>query len=279
MDAMTVDQRWTRGRDSYRPRGEVIDTAQYDVHPVDDEGAKSFILANHYSGTYPAARRRFGLYRMGRLVGVAVFSHPTSDKSHTNVFDIAKATDALTLGRFVLLDEVPGNGETYFLARAFRDLKREGFAGVVSFSDPTCRTNRAGEVVFAGHHGGIYRAFSAVFLGLGTARTIRMLPDGRVLDDRAIQKVRKAEQGVEYAVAELVRAGADKPPGMEEAQLRPWLADQLPRVTRGIRHAGNLRYAWAFGRTQLKLEPQAYVKHASLQAYLDKMRPPRRRAA
>jgi hypothetical protein len=46
----------------------------------------------------------------------------------------------------VLLDEVPGNGETWFLGRAFRLLRQEGFVGVVSFSDPCQRTNQHGEL-------------------------------------------------------------------------------------------------------------------------------------
>jgi len=278
-EAASLNQRWTSGRDSYRPAGEVIDTAQHDVHPIDEDGAKSFVLEHHYSGTYPSARRRFGLFRLGRLVGVAVFSHPSSDKVHTNVFDIGAATDALTLGRFVLLDDVKANGETWFLARCFDHLKREGFAGVVSFSDPTRRTNRHGETVFCGHHGGIYQAFNARFLGLGKARTQLLLNDGRILDERTLQKIRKVEQGVDYAVEELVRQGADRPQAWDEAGLKAWLKEQLPRVTRKLRHPGNLRYAWAFGRTAVKMDSEPYVKPRNLAEYLELKRPRRRLVA
>ena len=36
---------------------------------------------HHYSRSYVAARRRFGLYRGGQLQGVAVFSQPVQEKA------------------------------------------------------------------------------------------------------------------------------------------------------------------------------------------------------
>src|SRR5262245_32834628 len=143
----TVTQRWREQRDSYRPAGELIQTDQYEVAEIaDDRTAKAFVLDHHYSGCYPSARFRFGLYRGQDLVGVAVFSHPCSDKVLTSVFPMLPARDAVELGRFVLLDQVPGNGETWFLARAF-ELLRGRIGGVVSFSDPMPRALADGRVV------------------------------------------------------------------------------------------------------------------------------------
>lgn len=66
---ITVAQRWRTGRDSYRPANETINTALYDVAPLPrDTEAKQFILEHHYSGSYPSARWRYGLYRQGSLV-------------------------------------------------------------------------------------------------------------------------------------------------------------------------------------------------------------------
>ncbi len=45
--------------------------------------------------------------------------------------------DSTELLRFGLLDAVPANGESWFLASVFRQLAREGVAAVVSFSDPS----------------------------------------------------------------------------------------------------------------------------------------------
>src|SRR4051794_33030928 len=83
----TLNQRWRNQRGSYRPAAEVIRTSEYEIAGIHgDTEARDFVLAHHYSGAYPAARFRFGLYHHGDLVGVAVFSHPSNDKTLTNVF-------------------------------------------------------------------------------------------------------------------------------------------------------------------------------------------------
>jgi hypothetical protein len=243
-------QRWRHGRDRYRPAGEVIATREYDVASlVDDETPKAFITTHHYSRSYPAARFRYGLYRHGALVGVAVYSHPCNNAVLTNVFP-GDPRDAVELGRFVLLDEVPGNGETWFLARTFEQLRKE-VRGVVSFSDPVPRARADGSVMFAGHLGTIYQAHNAAYLGRGTARMLRILPDGTVFNERAISKIRKQERGWRYSAAILERFGAPPPTG----DLSVWLKTWLPRLTRPLRHSGNHRYAWSFTKHTFARQP------------------------
>jgi hypothetical protein len=241
-----VTQRWRARRDLYRPAGEPIRTSLYEVAPIANDGpAKDFVVRHHYSASYPAARFRFGLYHHCSLVGVAVYSHPCSDRVLTSVFPGA-ATDAVELGRFVLLDQVPANGETWFLARCF-ELLRHHVVGVLSFSDPVPRTTATGRVMFAGHIGTIYQAANAAYLGRGTVRTLRILPDGRVFSARAAQKVRSGDRGWRYSAQILVDAGAEAPADGEASGL--WLRRWLPRLTRTLRHSGNHRYAWALDRT------------------------------
>lgn len=251
---MRGNQRWHARRDSYRPSAEPICTLAHEVAPIaDDATARAFVLEHHYSCSYPAARYRFGLYRHGRLAGVAVFSHPCSDRVITNVFPVP-AVEAVELGRFVLLDEVEGNGETWFLARAFELLRREGLVGVVSFSDPVPRATAAGAVVFPGHLGTIYQAHNGCYLGRSTARTLRLLPDGTVLSSRSLQKIRAREQGWRYSAGLLESAGAAP---LGEGDPRPWLATWLPRLTRTLRHPGNHRYAWPLERRLRRQLPEA----------------------
>lgn len=247
--SLPVNQRWRERCDLYRPAGEPIRTSEYDVAAIPDNGtAKEFIVRHHYSGSYPAARLRYGLYRHGALVGVAVYSHPCSDRVLTSVFP-GRATDHVELGRFVLLDEVPGNGESWFLARTFELLRREEIAGVLSFSDPLPRALADGRVVMPGHVGTCYQASNAVYLGRGESRTLLLLPDGHALHNRALQKIRSLSHGWRYASAILERAGAepftpDDPVG--------WLERWMPQLTRRVRHPGNHKYAWAIDR-RLKL--------------------------
>src|SRR5215469_3275819 len=229
-----MNQRWCHHRDTYRPPNEVIRTADYDVAPIEnDHEAKAFVLAHHPFGTYPAALFRFGLYGRGELVGVAVFSHPCNDRVLTRVFRCNPA-QAVELGRFILLDSVPGNGETWFQGQCFRHLRRLDLVGVVTFSDPVPRRNLQGDIVVRGHLGTVFQAHNGVYLGRATARTLRLLLDGRVLSDRAIQKIRSGEQGWRYAAAELSRFGA---PSVGEDR-RVWLSQWLPQFTRPLRHPG-----------------------------------------
>lgn len=240
-----VAQRWRERATTYRPAGEVIQTTAYEVAELEsDLLVRAFVEAHHYSGSYPAARFRFGLYRRGSLEGVAVFSVPCNDKALA-IFPGAPI-ESVELGRFVLLDSVPGNGETWFLARCFEVLRAKGLVGVLSFSDPVPRATAAGERIFRGHVGGIYQAHNATYLGRATARTLRLLPDGRVFSARATQKIRSGERGWRYAVAELQAAGARELVAGEDRGA--WLREQLPLVTRTIRHPGNHRYAWTLHR-------------------------------
>ena len=242
-----MNQRWLQRRDRYRPDGEVIDPRAYEVTEIDELTAKRFVLEHHYSASYPAARWRFGLHRGGQLVGVAVFSHPCRESILTKTFPIARAREAVELGRFVLLEEVPGNGETWFLARCF-DLLRGQVRGVLSTSDPAPRSTIDGEVVFPGHLGLIYQGHNAAYIGRGKARTLRLLPDGRVFSERSIAKVRSLERGWRHCAAQLEAAGAAPLGEPDAGDARVWLAAWLPRVTRPFPHPGNHRYAWSLDR-------------------------------
>lgn len=246
-----VTQRWRRRRASYRPAREVIRPADYEVAEIDEATAKAFVVTHHYSGTYPAARFRVGLFRREQLVGVAVFSQPARNEVLTNVFPTGCVLDSVELGRYVLLDSVPGNGESFFLARCFDYLRRLGLVGVIAFSDPVPRRTADGHLFKPGHVGVIYQAANAVYLGRATPRSLHLLPDATVLSARALQKIRAGERGWRYAVGRLVGQGAEAPRcwpyGADVDELRAWLPNAL-NITRRLRHPGNHRYGWSLSR-------------------------------
>lgn len=246
-----MNQRWLLRRSLYRPPDERISTAEYEVAEIaGDHVARSFIETHHYSRSYPAARFRFGLYRRGHLSGVAVFSVPCNESVLTSVFPLPPSRLA-ELGRFVLLDSVPGNGETWFLARCFAGLKCRDLSGIVSFSDPLPRRSLDGKIVHKGHVGTIYQAFNGIYLGRSAPRTIHLLPDGSVLNGRTIQKIRALESGWRYGAELLERFGATPLTGDPVRWLREW----LPKLTRPVRHPGNHKYAWPLDRAAQKTIP------------------------
>jgi hypothetical protein len=234
-------QRWRSGRASYRPARAVIDTRAHEVAPILDDGtAKRFVLEHHYSGSYPAARARFGLWRGETLVGVAVYAVPVQGRC----LDVIPGgrEGAVELSRLVLLDDVPANGESWFVARTFELLRAAGFEGVLSHADPVARVVD-GITLFPGHIGTIYQATNAVYFGLSAPRTLRLLPSGKLMAPRALTKIRKRERGHAYAEEQLVAAGAAP---MEFGECpQAWLARWLPRLTTPLRHTGQHRYAWA----------------------------------
>ena len=247
-------QRWRDRRDSYRPIGETIDPRRYEVALIpDDTTAKGFVLAHHYSGSYPAARHRYGLYRGEGLVGVAVFSQPMQDAVLRPL--PGSPRDSVELGRFVLDEDVPANGETWFLARAFELLRGEGVVGVVSFSDPEPRDDAKGQITFLGHIGTIYQAFNATYLGRGTPRTLRLLPDGTTLSDRTMSKIRRRDRGWRYSAALLERHGVPALTAAEDAT--EWLRRAVASVTRKVRHPGNHKYAWTMQKRDRKHLPDS----------------------
>ena len=194
-----------------------------------------------------------------------MFSHPCSNAVLTNVFD-APVLSTVELGRFVLLDSVAGNGETWFLARSFELLRERSIVGVVSFSDPHLRRTASGEVIHLGHVGTIYQAHNAIYIGRSMARTLHLLPDGRVFSDRSAQKIRSGERGWRYAAAQLENFGSRPVPANAEDRAE-WLSESLALVTRRIRHKGNHKYAWALSKAIKRQLPTSLPFPKALDPY------------
>lgn len=263
---MTACQRWTDRHQSWRHTSEGgFDPALYAVEAIDEATAKGYVKAHHYSGTYPASAQRYGLLAGGELLGVCVLSIPVQTRALSIPFpDLEPLVESLELGRLVLADEVPANAESWMIARVFEHAAARGVRGIVSFSDPVPRRIGA-EMVFPGHIGTIYQASNAVYCGRGTARSLVLLPDGTVLNDRAMQKVRRQDQGHEYVERNLIRLGARAPRAGEDMTAWLWAALDDLGVTR-LRHRGNHRYCFRIGtRSQrravrIALPSSAYPK-------------------
>jgi hypothetical protein len=240
-----MNQRWNGGRDSYRPAGEVVRRGEYEVGGIPRAAAEAFVKEHHYARTSPAGRFWYGLHRHGRLVGTAIFSQPCNNRTITKVFPF-DFREGVELGRLVLLDEVPGNGESMFVAECFGALRGEGLLGAVSFSDPVRRTTIDGRVTCPGHVGTIYQALNAVYVGRADGRILRILPDGTSFNHRTEQKISGREQGYNGAVRQLVAYGAEPPCAGED--LGSWRKLWISRLTRPLPHGGNHKYIWSLDR-------------------------------
>lgn len=252
MIAAAQCQRWTRGRESRRPAGELFDPGRHDVAVLDELDAKGFVCGHHYSGSYPAARVRVGLFRVGcgarhGLAGVAVFSvpmQPAAVPKHTAL----EPSAGVELGRFVLLDEVEGNGETWFLRRAFAALRqaRPEIRAVLSYSDPLPRADARGQVITPGHVGVIYQAHNGRYVGRTKPETLIIDRDGRVIPRRALSKLKHDEKGARYVYQRLLAAGAPVRHLFEPGPAYVARALQDGPFHK-IRHPGNHAYVWPLG--------------------------------
>lgn len=243
-------QRWRNGRDRYRPAGEVFDHRYAHVAPIDTATAKAFVCQHHYSRSMVASRFNAGLFvkrpfEKERLAGVASFSVPMTQAVIPALLDGLAPNLGVELGRFVLLDDIEANGETWTLARAFR-LMREALPevrGCVSYCDPQARTNIDGQTVFPGHRGTIYRAFNARSCGRSKARTLLLMPNGVVANERGLSKLRNGESGADYVERGLRTNGADA------RRLGESGTDYIARLVgdgflRRTRHPGNFAFSW-----------------------------------
>jgi hypothetical protein len=248
-------QRWREGSSCFRPARELIDTSRLEVVEIDELAAKAFVETHHYSRRFPAARFRFGLLDRGELAGAAVFSRPFTPAVITNAFPWLEDVDqGAELGRFVLLDSIAANGETWFLARCFA-LLRGRLRAIVSFSDPTPRSAASGVQIFPGHIGTIYQASNANYAGTTDPATLRILPDGTVFSNMSSGKIRRGLRGWKSAAAELVRFGAEPLPDITSAEARiAWLERWRSELTRPMRHRGMHRYTFTLDRAA----PRAY---------------------
>lgn len=237
--------RWRLGRNHWRhDRDEGFRPRDYRVDAVQDRLARAFTTQHHYSASYPFARERFGLFCGLELVGVAVFSTPISGKAVPRYAGVESSL-GLELGRFVLLDKVPYNGESFFLASALRMLRqaRPDLAAVLAYSDPMPRFARDGTVVMPGHIGVAYQATNGRYVGRAAAKTMHLTQDGRALCSRAISKVRLQEHGAASAEKRLIRLGAPARAFGEDP--RSWVDRVLKSGTfKRVQHPGNHVYVW-----------------------------------
>lgn len=253
-DLFSACQRWNKRRTSYRPAGEPFDPSRYAVDIIGYQDAKRFIEQTHYAGTYVASRLQVGLWRKPsafqreQLVGVVAFSVPIQNACIPAWFGGVPPDQGVEIGRLALLDDVPGNGETFTLGRAFRLLRRTlpAVRAVLSYADPMERRDADGKVFKPGHRGTIYAAFSGVYLGRSSARTLTLGHDGRCINERTLSKLRNGERGAGYAERQLLTMGAPARRPFEDG------ADYVTRALqsgafRRMRHPGNYAFGWWLG--------------------------------
>jgi hypothetical protein len=152
----------------------------FQVRPVSFDDAQSFVEEHHYArGMHNGPTACFGLFDHTFLLGVCVFATPCSEAVRASLFGAAHKSRVTELHRIVLLDWVPPNAESFFIARALNRLKhaRPDLWGVVSYADTTF-----------GHIGTIYQASNAFWCGYAPGATVYRDQTGRLRHRRQCGK-------------------------------------------------------------------------------------------
>ena len=226
-------QRWRDRRFRLVDDVELVDRRAYTVEPIAHAAARAFVARHHYLPTWPAAQLAVGLFGSQRsanagLTGVAVFAVPATAAVIARHTGFAEAERGAVLARFILLDEIPQNGESFFLSRALRLLRREkpAIEAVVSYADPG-----------AGHIGRCYAALSGAHRGVTRPRRVLRIGEATI-SGRTLSKVRGDERGAAGAVDRMVAAGMPRPAVLEggAAWLNRLIEERLllPHVQAGL---------------------------------------------
>lgn len=231
-------QRWRERRALWACDSALIDTNAYTVDVIDHGPARAFIAQHHYLPSYPAAQVAVGLFGAGAtLEGVAVFAVPATNAVITRHTGFDDPGRGCVLARLILTDHVPQNGESFFVSRAFRLLRRErpAIEAVVSYSDPG-----------AGHIGRVYCALSAAHRAVTRPRTVLRV-GATTIPGRTLSKIRLGEQGHAGAIDQLVSLGLPRPAFREDP--RAWLW-RLQRERHLVAHRQSGLFAYCFELTR-----------------------------
>lgn len=105
------------------------------VKEIDYHIAKDMIIKNHYSRKWNSSfgKYNYGIFKDGRLLGVAVYGNLMNPKSATNIVDSGKVIE---LNRLWIDDELGHNTETMMLSATFTLLRNNtDYEAVQSFAD------------------------------------------------------------------------------------------------------------------------------------------------
>lgn len=144
------------------------------LQDVDRETAKAWFAGYHYTGT-AAGHRFFGVALDGDLMAVVAVGRGGNRFGVADKFGLTEWRGDLEITRLACHPDAPRNTASKALALVSAALAEEGVAWVFSYSDSA-----------QGHHGGIYQAVNAVYVGTDAKQWVNFELDGRRVSKRAV---------------------------------------------------------------------------------------------
>lgn len=172
-----------------------LDRREWTVRPCTQTEAVDLIVRAHYAAGAPnTSVARHALVRADnpdKLYGVALWLPPKRRAAES--VNRVNPRGVLALSRFVVLDDVPANGESFLLGRSMRLVDRRAWPTLLTYADTR-----------HGHVGTIYRATNWTYLG-----TVR--GSDAWVDPTGVQRGRKRGKR-NISAADLIDAGYTRLP-------------------------------------------------------------------
>ena len=163
---------------------------------VPERVARAIVEAHHYSRSLPSALRCYGLYWGPFCIGAVVIGYPMNDATLTGPWpDLVPGQESAEISRVVLLPGAAFNAASWTLSRRFELERKHGTLALLAFSNPVRRTTVDGRIVLPGHVGVTYVALGFTYASRSRPKTLLLLPDGRAIVDRTLQKISAQERG------------------------------------------------------------------------------------
>ncbi len=245
------EQRWRLKRTSFVPPSDCFKASRARVDLIPFQEGRKFVETHHYSGSIGTCRLMAGLFYKPSpfekefLGGVAIIGNPIQPQAIRTYFDGLDSQLGVEMNRLVLLDSVPFNGESFLIGKTLRMLKRKQpeLRGCLSYCDPVPLYAEDGSIRKKGHVGTVYRCTNAAFKGTSMPRTQYLDPNGCVVSERSISKLRGGERGDEGMYRTLLQLGA--PTRRSDETPEDYIRRALKEGPfRKFRHPGKAVFAW-----------------------------------
>ena len=151
---------------------EMIELKDLEVRRVanNDSAVVELILTKHYAKRRPSISYAVALVVSGteEVVGALTYGKPASNQLCVGVCGKEYNKNVYELNRLILTPNLPKNTSTYFIAKAEKELSKEGNFIIVSYSDTGM-----------GHNGYTYQASNFLYTGSTVRRTDKYVPKGK----------------------------------------------------------------------------------------------------
>ncbi len=148
------------------------------VDRVDAQIAREWYARYHYSGTGGNGQvGRFGYFVDGQMQAIVSFGNPTNVHGLAKKLELSDWRGNIELSRLAVHPDAPKYTATKAIAASLDQLADEGYEWCFSYAD-------TGQ----GHHGGIYQAMNAAYVGRSPGVILYLLDGKRMHNRNAIER-------------------------------------------------------------------------------------------